>query len=186
MPSHAIAFLHLFWTANAATDSIKTRISLFTDFKLPAIQYPKGFCIGLFFIISSAIYYHKIFVTRYGWCRRMEKSSYLLSYSLSNLPHKLKSTPPVFSQTGGVLFKLYTALRRNQAITCGGSWWQPGPDGKPRKFMRKEPQSVWTEKLRCSCGAAFRQWTSSIITSQAGLFRVASWKSTVATFSGVI
>lgn len=33
-----------------------------------------------------------------------------------------------------------------------------GPDGKTRKFMRKEPQSVWTEKLRCSCGSAFRRF----------------------------
>lgn len=33
-----------------------------------------------------------------------------------------------------------------------------GPDGKTRKFGRKEPQSVWCAKLRCSCGSAFRRF----------------------------
>lgn len=33
-----------------------------------------------------------------------------------------------------------------------------GPDGHARKFFRKEPQSVWTQKLRCSCGSAFRRF----------------------------
>ena len=31
-------------------------------------------------------------------------------------------------------------------------------DGIPRKFGRKEPQSVWTSKLRCSCGSSFRRF----------------------------
>ena len=35
---------------------------------------------------------------------------------------------------------------------------QRGPDGKTRKFGRKEPQSVWTSKLRCSCGSSFRRF----------------------------
>ena len=35
---------------------------------------------------------------------------------------------------------------------------QRGPDGKARKFGRKEPQSVWTSKLRCSCGSSFRRF----------------------------
>lgn len=33
-----------------------------------------------------------------------------------------------------------------------------GEDGKLRKFGRKEPQSVWTSKLRCSCGSSFRRF----------------------------
>ena len=44
------------------------------------------------------------------------------------------------------------ALRRKKSTPL------TGPDGKTRKFMRKEPQSVWTEKLRCSCGSAFRRF----------------------------
>ncbi|MBR3561696.1 MAG: recombinase family protein [Oscillospiraceae bacterium] len=32
-----------------------------------------------------------------------------------------------------------------------------GPDGKPQKFGRKEPKSVWSDKLRCSCGSSFRR-----------------------------
>ncbi len=31
-------------------------------------------------------------------------------------------------------------------------------DGTTRKFGRKEPQSVWTSKLRCSCGSSFRRF----------------------------
>ena len=31
-------------------------------------------------------------------------------------------------------------------------------DGIPSKFGRKEPQSVWTSKLRCSCGSSFRRF----------------------------
>lgn len=38
------------------------------------------------------------------------------------------------------------------------SMCQRGPDGKTRKFGRKEPQSVWTSKLRCSCGSSFRRF----------------------------
>lgn len=44
------------------------------------------------------------------------------------------------------------ALRRKKSTPLLDS------DGKTRKFMRKEPQSVWTEKLRCSCGSAFRRF----------------------------
>lgn len=33
-----------------------------------------------------------------------------------------------------------------------------GADGRTRKFFRKEPESVWTKKLRCSCGSAFRRF----------------------------
>lgn len=33
-----------------------------------------------------------------------------------------------------------------------------GPDGTAQKFGRKEPQSVWTKKLRCSCGSSFRKY----------------------------
>lgn len=35
---------------------------------------------------------------------------------------------------------------------------QRGPDGQLRKFGRKEPQSVWVSKLRCSCGSSFRRF----------------------------
>ena len=35
---------------------------------------------------------------------------------------------------------------------------QRGPDGRLRKFGRKEPQSIWTSKLRCSCGSSFRRF----------------------------
>lgn len=35
---------------------------------------------------------------------------------------------------------------------------QRGPDGRLRKFGRKEPQSVWCTKLRCSCGSSFRRF----------------------------
>ena len=31
-------------------------------------------------------------------------------------------------------------------------------NGATRKFGRKEPQSIWTSKLRCSCGSAFRRF----------------------------
>ena len=31
-------------------------------------------------------------------------------------------------------------------------------DGTTRKFGRKEPQSVWTSKLRCSCGSSVRRF----------------------------
>ena len=31
-------------------------------------------------------------------------------------------------------------------------------NGTTRKFGRKEPQSIWTSKLRCSCGSAFRRF----------------------------
>lgn len=33
-----------------------------------------------------------------------------------------------------------------------------GPDGKLQKYSRKEPGSVWTSKLRCSCGSSFRRF----------------------------
>ena len=32
------------------------------------------------------------------------------------------------------------------------------PEGKLQKFGTKEPQSVWSKKLRCSCGSAFRRF----------------------------
>lgn len=32
------------------------------------------------------------------------------------------------------------------------------PEGKLQKFGSKEPQSVWSKKLRCSCGSAFRRF----------------------------
>lgn len=35
---------------------------------------------------------------------------------------------------------------------------QRGTDGRLRKFGRKEPQSIWTSKLRCSCGSSFRRF----------------------------
>ena len=35
---------------------------------------------------------------------------------------------------------------------------QRGEDGRLRKFGRKEPQSVWCSKLRCSCGSSFRRF----------------------------
>ena len=35
---------------------------------------------------------------------------------------------------------------------------QLGEDGKLRRFCRKEPQSVWCSKLRCSCGSSFRRF----------------------------
>lgn len=35
---------------------------------------------------------------------------------------------------------------------------QRGPDGQMKKFGRKEPQSVWVSKLRCSCGSSFRRF----------------------------
>ena len=35
---------------------------------------------------------------------------------------------------------------------------QRGPDGKLRKFGRKGPQSIWSSKLRCSCGSSFRRF----------------------------
>ena len=35
---------------------------------------------------------------------------------------------------------------------------QRGEDGRLRKFGRKEPQSVWCTKLRCSCGSSFRRF----------------------------
>lgn len=35
---------------------------------------------------------------------------------------------------------------------------QRGPDGKTHKFGRKEPVSIWTSKLRCSCGSSFRNF----------------------------
>lgn len=35
---------------------------------------------------------------------------------------------------------------------------QRGKDGRLRKFGRKEPQSVWCTKLRCSCGSSFRRF----------------------------
>ena len=31
-------------------------------------------------------------------------------------------------------------------------------NGATRKFGRKEPQSIWTSKLRCSCGSSFRRF----------------------------
>ena len=31
-------------------------------------------------------------------------------------------------------------------------------NGATRKFGRKQPQSIWTSKLRCSCGSAFRRF----------------------------
>lgn len=35
---------------------------------------------------------------------------------------------------------------------------QRDEDGRLRKFGRKEPQSVWCSKLRCSCGSSFRRF----------------------------
>ena len=35
---------------------------------------------------------------------------------------------------------------------------QRGPDGTLKKFGRKEPRSVWCDKLRCSCGSSFRRF----------------------------
>lgn len=35
---------------------------------------------------------------------------------------------------------------------------QRGEDGRLRKFGRKEPQSIWCSKLRCSCGSSFRRF----------------------------
>lgn len=35
---------------------------------------------------------------------------------------------------------------------------QRGEDGKTRKFGRREPQSVWSNLLRCSCGSAFARF----------------------------
>ena len=35
---------------------------------------------------------------------------------------------------------------------------QRGPDGTLKKFGRKEPRSVWCDKLRCNCGSSFRRF----------------------------
>lgn len=48
--------------------------------------------------------------------------------------------------------------RRCADLRSKKSAHQRGPDGKLRKFGRKEPQSVWSSKLRCSCGSAFRRF----------------------------
>ena len=44
-----------------------------------------------------------------------------------------------------------------EAIRLKKNAHQCDPDGKPRKFGRKEPKSVWSNKLRCSCGSSMRR-----------------------------
>lgn len=50
------------------------------------------------------------------------------------------------------LWQKCSDIRRKRSTRC------VGPDGKMQKFGRKEPQSVWCTKLRCSCGSAFRKF----------------------------
>ena len=50
------------------------------------------------------------------------------------------------------LWQLCADIRAKRSIHCLGK------DGKKQKFGRNEPRSVWSDKLRCSCGAAFRRF----------------------------
>ncbi|OUN06055.1 hypothetical protein B5G43_10730 [Flavonifractor sp. An92] len=50
------------------------------------------------------------------------------------------------------LWQKCSDIRRKRSTRC------VGPDGKMQKYGRKEPQSVWCTKLRCSCGSAFRKF----------------------------
>lgn len=44
-----------------------------------------------------------------------------------------------------------------KAIRLKKSVRQLGMDGKTKSFGRKEPKSVWSDKLRCSCGSSVRR-----------------------------
>lgn len=45
-----------------------------------------------------------------------------------------------------------------EAIRNSKNSIQRDATGKLRKFCKKNPQSIWSEKLRCSCGSAFRRF----------------------------
>lgn len=45
-----------------------------------------------------------------------------------------------------------------EAIRNSKNSVQRDATGKLRKFCKKSPQSIWLEKLRCSCGSAFRRF----------------------------
>lgn len=50
------------------------------------------------------------------------------------------------------LWQKCSDIRRKRSARCIGA------DGNMKKFGRKEPQSAWCTKLRCSCGSAFRKF----------------------------
>ena len=50
------------------------------------------------------------------------------------------------------LWQLCADIRAKRSTHCIGD------DGKKKKFGRNEPRSVWSDKLRCSCGSAFRRF----------------------------
>lgn len=50
------------------------------------------------------------------------------------------------------LWQICADIRAKRSTHCIGE------DGKKIKFGRNEPRSVWSDKLRCSCGSAFRRF----------------------------
>lgn len=57
--------------------------------------------------------------------------------------------PPIVSEE---LWDKCAAIRQKRSTTL------LTPDGTLQKFGSKEPQSVWSKKLRCSCGSSFRRF----------------------------
>lgn len=57
--------------------------------------------------------------------------------------------PPIVSEE---LWDKCAAIRQKRSTTL------LTPEGTLQKFGSKEPQSVWSKKLRCSCGSAFRRF----------------------------
>lgn len=57
--------------------------------------------------------------------------------------------PPIVSEE---LWQLCADIRAKRSTHCIGK------DGRKQKFGRNEPRSVWSDKLRCSCGSAFRRF----------------------------
>lgn len=51
-----------------------------------------------------------------------------------------------------------TLWQRCAELRMKKSTKQLGSDGRMRKFGRQEPISVWSSKLRCSCGSSFRRF----------------------------
>lgn len=57
--------------------------------------------------------------------------------------------PPIVSEE---LWDKCAAIRQKRSTTL------LTPEGTLQKFGSKEPQSVWSKKLRCSCGSSFRRF----------------------------
>lgn len=57
--------------------------------------------------------------------------------------------PPIVSEE---LWQTCAEIRAKRSTHCIGK------DGKMQKFGRNVPRSIWSDKLRCGCGSAFRRY----------------------------